>query len=403
MNARHAARRIAVLGAIGLVLVPIAACSDDEPKEGEADLSLSGVAQIERQDGDEVTLEGDDTLRVGDQIVLQEGTGKLRLPDGTVLELRAGRGDAQDTALVMGPKPVLEAGDLLVITEGDVELDVAGTDIVVSEGAARLGRGVGLTAASYTAGVRLDSAEQVRDVPALRQMQVATLGQPPAQPSPLVYSPSDPWDRRFLGDAIDLGSRLGALSNGFSQSLRDGQGGTAAFFRSVLPGLAGEPELVDGLVDPDRPAGETLIGAAIADLGERGTFAERWSSVFAFRDAGAEWGLVALDQGVAGGPLIEVIEGAIATAPLDTATTGGQSGNGGTIAPVLPTSPAPSSGTTTTTAPPTTTTTAPLPTPGEKDNDDGLLAPILNPLLEPVTDVLNSLVGGLLGGLLGGS
>jgi hypothetical protein len=390
-------RRLVTLGAIGVVLVPIAACSDDEPKQGEAALQLDGKARVERQDGGDETLDGDDTLRVGDEITIQEGNAVLRLPGGTVLELRAATGGADATALVMGPKPVLEAGEVLVIAEDDIELDVAGTDVVVEKGAARIGRGVGTSAGSYTARVHLDSAGQKRDVPPLRQMQVATLGQPPQTASPFTYSSSDPWDRRFLGGAIDLGGRLEALAIGFTQNLRAGQGGTAAFFVSVLPALGGEATFSDQLVDPARDAGETLVGAAIAQLGQRGTFAERWASVFSFRDAGAAWGLVALDQGVEAGPVLAALQGAVEAAPLDTATTRRPPRTTpSTVSPVVPTTVVPGRPA----SPTTTTTTTPLPTPGEDDND-GLLAPILNPLLEPVTNVLNSLVNGLLGGLLG--
>lgn len=398
MNVDRTMRRLVTLGVIGIVLVPIAACSDDEPKQGEADLELDGSAVVERQDGDEVTLDGDDTLRVGDQITLQEGDAVLRLPGGTVFELRAGRDGEDSTALVMGPKPVLEAGELLVITKDEIELDIAGTDVLVEDGAARLGRGVGMSAGSYSAAIHLDSAGEQRDVAALRQMQVATLGQPPATPSPLTYRTSDPWDRRFLGDAIDLGSRLEALSSGFTQSLRSDQGSTAEFFVGVLPGLRDEAEFTASILDPDRDAGETLVGAAIAELGERGTFAQRWASVFGFRDAGAEWGLVALDQGVEAAPLLAALEAAVEAAPLDTATTGEPRTTTSSVSPIVPTPGANPSRPTPTT---TTSTTTPLPAPGT-DKDDGLLAPILDPLLEPVTNVLNSLVNGLLGGLLGG-
>lgn len=395
-------RRLVTLSAISFVLVPIAACSDDDPKEGEAALRLNGSAVVERQDGDTVTLDGDDTLRVGDQITVRQGDATLRLPGGTVLELRSARDGADGTVLVMGPKPVLEAGDLLVVADDEVELDVAGTDVVVADGAARLGRGVGMSAGSYTAAIRLDSAGQQRVIPPLRQMQVATLGQPPTDPAPFTYRSSDPWDRRYLGDAIDLGARLEALSSGFTQSLRDGQGGTPAFFVDVLPGLADEAALT--AVDRERGAGETLVGLAIADLGSRGPFADRWASILAFRDAGAAWGLVALDQEVAAGPLLASLQAAVQAAPLDTATSGQPQLDPSTSSPLAPSTTVPSGGdpapSTTTTTPAPTPTTTPLEDPGQ-DDGDGLLAPILNPLLEPVTNVLNSLVGGLLGGLLG--
>jgi hypothetical protein len=396
MNSGRLLRRPFALAGIALALLPIAACSDDGPKEGEARFELDGRASLERQGGDEVTLTDDERVRVGDRISMEEGDGVLHLPGGTTLELRAGRDDADDTVVVMGPKPVLAAGDLLAITEDEVVIDVADTDVTVTDGAARLSRGVGLTAGSYTAGLHLDSAGATRDVAALRQLSVATLGQPPTSSTPLVIDSADPWDRRFLGSAIDLGQRLEAVSNGFTANLRDGQGGTVAFFSGVLPDLAGQAEFTSRLLDGDRPAGETLIGAAIAAIGQRGTFTERWQSVFSFRDAGADWGLVATDQGVDGARLIEAVNGAVDKAPLDTATTR-PVGPAPTPLPSVPTPP--SGGGPTPMS--TTTTTAPATLPGPPE-DEGLLDPILDPLLKPVTDVLNSLVGGLLGGLGGG-
>lgn len=392
-----AVRRGLVLGAIALCLAPIAACSDDGPKEGEARLDLEGRAEVERQDGDTETLTESDRLRVGDRITIEEGRAVLRLPGGASLELRKGRGDADDTAVTMGPTPVLESGDLLVITEDEVVIDVADTEVAVSDGAARLSRGVGLTAGSYTADLHLDSAGATRDVRALRQLSVAAVGQPPTEPSPLVVDSADPWDRRFLGDAIDLGGRLEALSTGFTANLRAGTDLTVGFFAGVLSGLGNEPDFVAGLLDDERPAGETVIGAAIAQLGERGTFAERWRSVFAFREAGAGWGLVALDQGVDGAALLQAVNGAVNAAPLATATTQ-PVGPRPSIEPPDTVPGATDGGTPGSPGQGPTTTLPPPVLPGPED-PPGLLDPILDPLLQPVTDVLNSLIGGLLGGL----
>ena len=86
----------------------------------------------------------------------------------------------------------------------------------------------------------------------------------------------------------------------------------------MLPGLDEEPAFDEELLTQigDRSPGETLIGAAITDLGDSGSFAQRWTSVFGFRDEGAEWGLVALDQDVSGSPLVGAIEQAIGLSPL---------------------------------------------------------------------------------------
>lgn len=383
---------VAALGATG--------CSDGGPKRGEARLELDGTAIVERRDGDQETVDDDTDLRAGDRVELTGGTGRLVLRDGVRMELREGIGDAANSMVLMGTLPVLEAGDLLVSAPEESAVSAGGSTVVVDRGAARLSRALGVGVASYDGEVRLDSAGLERVVPALREMQVPALGRPPRAPRPLDYQPSDPWDRRFLGAAIDLGRTLEALASGYTQNLRQGEGRTPGFFRLVLPGLDDEPEFGAQLLDLDRAPGETLVGAAITDLGRRGSFAERWTSVFEFRDAGAEWGLVALDQDVSGTPLLGVVEEAVGSSPLAfaPATPSGGSGGGGAPAPggqapgtPPPTSPPP------TTPPPTTPppTTPPPTTPPPPETP---LSPVLDPVIEPVTDVVSGLVGGLLGG-----
>jgi hypothetical protein len=391
-----AARRgVALALALAVVVAPMAACSDDEPADGEATLDVDGRAIIVRQDGDEVTVSDDRVdVRVGDAITLSEGTGRLDLGGGARLELRAGSGEDPDTELVMGPVPTLESGDVLATTEEEIALSVDGTRVRIVAGSARASRTSGLEVAAYDADIELDSAGQERSVPALREMQIPAPGHPPESARPLEYDAGDPWDRRFLGEAIDLGQRLQALSDGYTQNLPDSTPRTPAFFKDVLPGLVDDVDFTAALLDGRRPVGERLIGAAIVDLGRRGTFLERWASVFEFRDAGAAWGLVALDQGVDGGPLlgavtraVDATELAIGTAPTGGGRTTTTSGSSATTVP---------RGTATPTTRPGTSPTTTLARPGDPDDGDGGL---LGPVVSPVTDLLAGLINGLLGGL----
>jgi len=121
--------------------------------------------------------------------------------------------------------------------------------------------------------------------------------------------------------------------------------------------LAAEPGFTAPLVNPARPPGETLVGAAITLEGARGTFTERWGAVFGFRDEGAPWGLVALDQGVSRVPLLATIDGSISRGPTQFAS-GPPTGAPSSLAP-------PRGGSATTVARATTTTTTPArPRPG---------------------------------------
>ncbi len=260
----------ALTGALALAIAVPAGCSDDGPGRGEARLEVEGLAVVERSDGQHEEVDGGTDLGPGDRVEVTEGVARMALREGTRYELRAGVGNVADSMVRMGDVPVLEAGDLLVAAPESSTIEAAGTTIVVDGGAAQVSRALGMSVAAYDAVVHLDSAGQERSVPALRSMSVPALGRPPQAPRPLAYDDQDPWDRRFLGDAIALGDRLTGLATGYTNNLRPGEGRTPGFFRVVLPGLEDEADFGPQLIDLERPAGETLIGAAITDLGRRG-------------------------------------------------------------------------------------------------------------------------------------
>lgn len=402
--------RLVVLAALAL-LAP-AACSDDGPGLGEARLQLDGEAVLERADGGREVVTDAHDLAEGDRVSMVAGQGELLLADGSRLELRAGLGDAAPTAVVVGEVPVLEAGELLVTTPDAVTVDADGTEVTVAGGAARVQRDFGMAVAAYDSEVALDSAGVVRSVPALRQMTVPDLGRPPQAARPLAIDEADPWDRRYLGAALDLDEDLETLALALTDNLAEGEGRTVGFFRIVLPGLEDEPAFDDALLDAalptvrnrDRPPDELLLGSAIANLGEQDDFLTRWEEVFEFRDAGAAWGLVALDQAVRGGPLVGVVEQALSTAladasfalpPVTDPSASADPVATPTTAPPPPTAPV-------TTAPPPPPTTAPPSPPTTTPPEAPLAPPLLDPVVEPVTDLLGDLVDGLVGGLLGG-
>lgn len=387
------ARRLIAVG-LALTVVAPAGCSHHQPRTGEARLEVDGQAIVDRRNGAQEIVKGKTDLHSGDRVELSKGTGRMILRDGNRMELRAGLGDAANSMVRMGTTPVLEAGDLLVSSPGRAKVSAAGTTLVVQAGAAQVSRSLGMGVAAYDGVVHLSSAGLTREVPALREMQVPALGRPPQRPRPLDYRASDPWDRRFLGEAIDLGKTLEAMANGYTQNLNRGEGRTPGFFRLVLPGLQAEPQFGAELIDLAKPPGETLVGAAITELGRRGGFAERWHSVFGFRDEGAEWGLVALDQKVSGTPLLGSIEQAVGSSPLTFAAPGLSTGGGSPVSPVPPdpSSPRPPPTTLPPAPPPTSPPTTVLPPPPNNP-----VTPILQPVLDPVTQVVSGLVGGLLG------
>ena len=405
MTRRQGALLLAVL--LG---APLASCSEDDgPGEGEARLHVNGAATVERADGDVEEVDGSTDLARGDRVEVTAGVAVMQLRGGTRFELRQGLGRADDTAVLMAERPVLEAGDLLVTTSGTARLEADGTEVDVVDGAARVTRAFGMSVSAYDADVSLDSAGATADVPALRRMTVPDLGQLPGAPRPVSYDEEDPdpWDRRHLGGAIDVGNRLESLARDlFTNVLPAGSGRTVGFFRQVLPALEDEEALDDVLGTVTDPS-ETFIGAAITAEGRRGGFTDRWKSVFRFRDDGADWGIVALDQAVNPGPLVgsveeafnssfdQVAQGVDSPPPGSGGTDGGTDGTdgggtdgGGTDVgtdgsppPTEPPSPPP-------TNPPVTPPVDP-PEPPEPPDE-------LDPVIDPVVDLVDDLLGGLL-------
>ena len=108
----------------------------------------------------------------------------------------------------------------------------------------------------------------------------------------------------------------------------------------MLDPIAGMPSRRElaRLVDPDRRAGDLLVGATISGLDRGGAYADRWRAAFRFSDAGATWGLVAMDRGVRPELVLEALGRVFeaedldfedqAGAPGDPVIGGGEDGTG---------------------------------------------------------------------------
>jgi len=283
------------------------------PRPGEARLTVSGRAQVARPAGPWRDAGHGGRVHAGDRVRVLAGSASLRLPGAAQLELRRG------SRIEMGPTPRLLGGDALVRTSSE-PLSVGVTGGVAStDGIARLRNTMAVEAAVYRGAVQLSSAGRTVAVPALRQVTVPAPGLVPGPVSgtPFAYDPADTWDRRYLGDAIALGRDLTDRSRGLTAQLGSGEGQTPGFYRLLLPDLDAQPAFADLLQRlAASPAGvvpgETLVGAAVAVEGRRGTFADRWAGAFEFRQAGADWGLVALDQRLSRDPIVGSLDQALA-------------------------------------------------------------------------------------------
>jgi hypothetical protein len=404
-----AAAIVALLVVSGFALV----LDDGNPlPPAGARVTVAGVAMVVHLDGSSEELASGDVVRAGEEVRVEAGNVALELADGGVLEGRAGTGDDADTRIVVDATPELVAGELLMVGDPGLAVDAAGTIVyaAAANSAARVERELAVTAKAYRGALEIDSAGQDRSVPALRQLGIASLGRPPTSPSPIDLLASDPWDRRFLGEAIDVGGRLDSLSAAFTAEHQRPM--TETDIGVLLPALASEPELASWLRDDVRLAGEVLVGAAMVTLGAS------WDDTFAFRDDGAGWGVVALDRGLDPANVFDAVQDALGrddevpdvalptptTSPTTPTTTSSGTGGPATTAPPA-TSPPTSAPTTPTTAPPLIPPTTPpftpptlppnLPPPLPPPPDDlvpdtGI--PIVDDTVEPIEDLITGLL-----------
>jgi len=341
-----------------------------EVAEGLASVTTS--AGIERRVTDRVVV------AAGDVVEVDEGAATLRFADGATYELR--QRDGVGSRIEVGSPPRLLEGDVLVSAGFPARL-VVGAASLSALGALEVDAATEV-AAAYEGRTEVAGTGEVTELPRLRQLVLV----PGATPEPVTFDGTDPWDRRYLGEAIAFGERLEALARGYTSDLPQGGGRTADFFRAVLAPLADVREFGDDLLDPARPLGDELVGAAIAVQGEGSTFRERWDEVFSFRAAGAAWGLVALDQDVSSAPLLEAVELAVSTSvePEGSDPDGSDPDRPAANPGDAPTGTSRPGGAPTTSTPP-----APPPDPAPEPSDG---------LLEPATDPASDVVGGLLDG-----
>ena len=253
-----AAGRAAVVSVVVAALV-LTGCRR-ESGEALGRLEVDGQAEVTQPDGAVRAVTGGRTLRAGDQVRVLDGTATLSLGQGRALELRRdsvvrlvledspGGGTTPQGHLLAGDVLVLAADQLATVVAGDTEVDV-------TTGAARVSTGLAVTVSTYQGAAGVRTGGRAASVPALRQVSVPAPGLP-SRATPLLFEAGHPWDRRYLGDAIELGNQLGSRSLGFSAQLSPGQG-TAAFYRQILPGLAAQP-FDESLLDPAMaPGSET--------------------------------------------------------------------------------------------------------------------------------------------------
>jgi len=314
----------------------LGACGHGLPAD-QGRLSVHGRVLVGRVGRPLAPVRGEVTLNPGDRVRVSDGTAELRVA-GNTETLRGGT--ELHLAMATGLVAYLDHGDLLV--ESGRHRATVGTSVgnLTVSGAVRLRRDLALSVATYKGVSDVVSGIGLR-LPALRQGSVAAIGVTRG-PLPIALDPADQWDRRFLGAAIELNEELASISAGFTQDAADEPGGLAAALRNDMAGLASQPAFTDGLIaqtvsmsgtagpaeatiaSVSLPPGEALVGAGIALASPRGTFLDHWRAEFVLRGEGAEWGVVAVDQGAEPERLIALLRSALDAASLafsETATT----------------------------------------------------------------------------------
>ena len=347
------------------------ACSRGGNDDDDYVLQLDGRAEGVH-DGDVRDLDGGEhRLVTGDTVRMEEGDAVLELPGDRSMRLRAASADRESTEVTLSAVPVVVEGDAVVIADDELRFRAGDVEVTLREGAARVQQALSVTIALYAGSADVRSAGRPfpGGLAALRQVSVPATGLLPRTPSPLLYDDEDPdpWDREFLGEAIDLGAALDERARGFTGQLGPRASVDGSLLRRVLPSLADEDDFGDELLtDAERSAGEALVGAAIVVESDGAPFRARWNDVFAFRDDGARWGLVALDQQVKRDALLGTINDAVGRSPLLFAASPQRTGSGGSGRSTTSTTPGGDDTTTSTTRPgdgggsTTTTTTPPL-------------------------------------------
>jgi hypothetical protein len=279
---------------------------------GEARLVLNGARVNIALAGHAFTpATGSPTLHTGDRVRVVEGEPQLQLVKDAHADLRAGSAVRMGTA--DGPQLTLENGDLLAtgpLTVGTIE---ATTQVL---GVAKLVERSGLLAGVYKGTARVQTPDApTATVHQYRQLAALGLGSALGTFDPLHVDDSDRWDRRYLGEVIDLDGRLDSFARGFDAQLPAGSGTTPGFYRTLVPGL--ENEDLPANVLEGRSAGENLIGFTMVAL-DSGPLKTRVDRIFGFRDQGARWGLVAADRGLQPSVVLNHYQEALGRAPTSS-------------------------------------------------------------------------------------
>lgn len=311
---------VALLGAAALV----PSVGGGGPGAGEARVLVDGVAVVTDADGSATTVR-DDRIDVGpgDQVAVREGRATFEMAGAVRLEGRGRHDGRAGTTVEMAIAPRLVTGALLAVAPSPIEIEAGGATVSIDpsgsvDGAARLDRRLGLGIGTYRGRVAVETAGRRAEVARHRRMEIAGPGALGPEGLPLRYEADDPWDRRFLGDALVIDAQVAPLLASLGTAEREAFLDPATL-REAMPGLPGGDALADRLAGLDD-GGEALVLGAIALAVEERSFASAWDQAAAFQADGAPWGLAAIDQGARSADVLPILRDALDTVDLQAST-----------------------------------------------------------------------------------
>jgi hypothetical protein len=221
-------------------------------------------------------------LRAGDTVVVERGVAMLRTAAGAIYA-RSG-----STIAITDAAPRITKGDALVQGKAiSIAMRAATAEI---NGVARIRQGLSLELGVYRGGAVIRTVTETFGVPDLRRAIVAGIGGPASVTmAPLVINAADTWDRKFLLDAIELDAALTARSRGLTNLVAGRTG-------DVVDKVAASTGWTDLTPLAQTPIGEFVVAAELARAAHLDDKAI--AAALALREAGASWGLIALEQGV---------------------------------------------------------------------------------------------------------
>ena len=270
----------------------------------------------------------------------EDGSARVVLTEGRAVEL----GPESTLRVESLSSTELLTGRALVAAPSGLEV-TSGAARIEGSGDFRLDRYVGALRLGVYAGSATVQGWDGR-VSSLEQVGVAA-GIVPKAPVPLQVDPSDAWDSRKLGDAIDIGRELDDLQRGLRPQLAGDASPTV--LAGVLP-PAFPTKASEGRFGGVQPA-EALVAAMVALQAAReqgGSILSTLRQVLALRELGASWIIVvarwelyteAILTGLArisalmASILVPVVAGGGTDAPAPPASTGAPV-TGGTSGPV---------------------------------------------------------------------